>query len=173
MVKIVFGNTAFRRYIPSEDPNEQGSWTNTRINMALYDIQMCGFVNYSKSEIFRNADFIREAILDLMTNDSEFQKSILLETSNKEVMKKRFKIWLETLEKIIGNSEYDKRTFSYEVKKELFDQNPVCAISKQRILAIEDAEVDHILPYSKGGETKINNAQLVLRYFNRAKGNRV
>jgi 5-methylcytosine-specific restriction endonuclease McrA len=39
-------------------------------------------------------------------------------------------------------------------------------------LAIEDAEVDHILPYSKGGKTEIENAQLVLRFFNRAKGNR-
>ncbi len=173
MVKIVFGNTAFRRYIPSEDSNEQGKWTNTRINMALYDIQMCGFVNYSKNEVFRNADFIRESMLDLMTNNSEFQKSILIETSNKEVMKKRFKIWLETLENIIGNSEYENRAFSYEIKKELFDKNPTCAISKQRILAIEDSEVDHIIPYSKGGETRIENAQLVLRYFNRAKGNKL
>ena len=34
---------------------------------------------------------------------------------------------------------------------------------------IEDCEVDHILPYSKGGKTTIENAQIVLRYFNRAK----
>jgi len=39
------------------------------------------------------------------------------------------------------------------------------------LLAIEDAEVDHINPYSKGGKTTIDNAQLVLRYFNRAKSN--
>lgn len=173
MVKVVFGNTAFRKYTPSDDTIEQGGWTATRINMALYDIQLCGFVNYTKNEVLRNADFIREAVLNLMSNDIEFQNSISLDTSTKEVMKKRFKIWLETLEKIIGDNGYKNRMFSYGVKKELFMKNPVCAISQQQILAIEDSEIDHIIPYSKGGETKIENAQLVLRYFNRAKNNRL
>ena len=37
----------------------------------------------------------------------------------------------------------------------------------------EAAEVDHILPYSKGGKTTIDNAQLALRYFNRTKNNKI
>jgi hypothetical protein len=171
LVKVVFGETAFRRYIPSNSEKEQGNWTTTRINMALFDIQMCGFVNYSKNEILRNADYIREAMLELMTNNQDFIDSILLQTSNKEVLKKRFKIWLEKLDEIVGSSGYEQRTYSFQVKKELFDKNPTCAISGQRILAIEDSEVDHILPFSKGGKTEIENAQLVLRYFNRAKNN--
>ena len=171
LVKIVFGETAFRRYIPSDKEREQGNWTTTRINMALYDIQMCGFVNYSKNEVLRNADFIREAMIELMINNREFIDSILIQTSNKEVLKKRFKIWFEKLDEIIGNNGYEQRTFSYQTKKELFDKNPVCAISGQRILAIEDSEVDHIVPFSKGGKTEMDNAQLVLRYFNRAKNN--
>ena len=139
--------------------------------MALFDIQMCGFVNYSKNEILRNADYIREAMLDLMINNEDFIDSILIQTSSKEVMKKRFKIWLDKLDEIIGNNGYEKRTFTYQVKKELFDSKPVCSISGQRILAIEDSEVDHIIPFSKGGKTEKENAQLVLRYFNRAKNN--
>jgi hypothetical protein len=169
LVKIVFGETAFRRYIPSDKDRKQGNWTTTRINMALYDIQLCGFVHYSKNEILRNADYIREAMIELMINNRDFIDSILIQTSNKDVLKKRFKIWLEKLEEIIGNNGYEQRTFSYEVKKQLFDNNPFCAISKQRILAIEDSEVDHIIPFSKGGKTEMDNAQLVLRYFNRAK----
>ena len=171
LVKVVFGETAFRRYIPSDKEREQGNWTTTRINMALYDIQMCGFVNYSKNEVLRNADFIREAMIELMINNREFIDSILIQTSNKEVLKKRFKIWFEKLDEIIGNNGYEQRTFSYQTKKELFEKNPVCAISGQRILAIEDSEVDHIVPFSKGGKTEMDNAQLVLRYFNRAKNN--
>jgi len=170
LVKVVFGDTAFRRYIPSNN-EEQGYWTTTRINMALFDIQMCGFVNYSKNEILRNADYIREAMLELMTNNQSFIDSILLQTSDKDVLKKRFKIWLEKLDEIVGNNGYEQRTYSYQVKQELFDKNPICAISGQRILAIEDSEVDHIVPFSKGGKTEIENAQLVLRYFNRAKNN--
>ncbi|RZJ40948.1 MAG: HNH endonuclease, partial [Chryseobacterium sp.] len=102
----------------------------------------------------------------------EFIDSILIQTSNREVLKKRFKIWLNKLDEIVGNNGYQQRTFSYQIKKELFDKKPVCAISNQRILSIEDSEVDHILPFSKGGKTEIENAQLVLRYFNRAKNNK-
>lgn len=172
LVKVVFGDKAFRRYIPAENENTSGNWTSTRINMALYDIQICGFVNHSKNEVLRNADFIREAMIDLMINSQDFINSIEIQTSDKEVLKRRFKIWLEKLDDIIGDNGYEKRIFPYQIKKELFDKNPVCAISNQQILAIEDAEVDHIIPFSKGGETKIENAQLVLRYFNRAKSNK-
>lgn len=172
LVKVVFGETAFRRYIPAESENSVGNWTTTRINMALFDIQMCCFANYSKNEILRNADFIREAMLELMTSNEEFISSILIQTSSREILKKRFKIWLNKLDEIIGNNTYQQRTFSYQIKKELFDKSPFCAISGQRILSIEDSEVDHIIPFSKGGKTEIGNAQLVLRYFNRAKNNR-
>jgi len=172
LVKIVFGETAFRRYLPSSNENEKGSWTTTRINMALYDIQMYCFKDYSKNDVLRNADFIREAMIDLMNNNQEFIDSILIQTSDREILKKRFKIWSEKLEEIITDKNYEKRVFPYSVKKELFEKNPICAISGQRILAIEDSEVDHIIPYSKGGKTEIENAQLVLRYFNRAKSNK-
>jgi hypothetical protein len=173
LVKVVFGETAFRRYINPTKENEVGNWTTTRINMALFDIQMCCFANYTKNDILRNSDFIREAMLELMTTNQEFIDSILITTSNKETLKTRFKIWFDKLDEIVGNKGYQQRNFSYAIKKELFDKNPVCAISGQRILSIEDSEVDHILPYSKGGKTEIENAQLVLRYFNRAKNNRI
>lgn len=172
MVKVVFGENAFRRYVPGDTENDSGKWIATRINMALYDIQMCGFANYSKNEVLRNADFIREAMLDLMINNIEFIESILIQTSDKTVLKNRFKIWFNKLDEIIGNNEYEKRTFTYQIKKKLFEENPTCAISGQQILAIEDSEVDHIIPYSKGGKTELKNAQLVLRYFNRQKNNR-
>ena len=117
--------------------------------MALFDIQMCCFANYSKNEILRNADFIREAMIELMTTNRDFIDSILIQTSNKEVLKKRFKIWLNKLDEIIGTNNYQQRIFPYAIKKELFDKNPICALSGQRILSIEDAEVDHIIPFSR------------------------
>ena len=172
LVKTVFGETSFRRYLPGSESKPKGSWAATRINMALFDVQMCGFANYSKNDVLRNADYIREAMIDLMINNNTFIDSILIQTSSKEILKTRFKIWLDKLDEIIGSGDYQQRTFPYEIKKKLFDADPVCAISKQRILAIEDAEVDHIIPYSKGGTTTMDNAQLVLRYFNRAKNNK-
>jgi hypothetical protein len=172
LVKLVFGNMAFRRYMPGGE-GSPGKWGETQINMALYDVQMVGFVNYSKNDVLANADYIREGLLDLMINNQNFKEQIIWQTSDTDVLKKRFKTYMEMLDNIIGNPQYAQRTFPFSVKEQLFNSNPYCAISGQKILAIEDAEVDHIIPFSKQGKTEISNAQLVLRYFNRAKGNKI
>lgn len=169
LVKTIFGKNAFKRYqLDTKGNGEYGK----NLNMSLFDIQMCGFANYLKNDILRNADAIREAMINLMTSNIEFIESIEKSTSDKKVLQKRFKIWLDKLDEILGDATYQQRNFSYEIKKKLFEEKPICAISGQQILAIEDAEVDHITPFSKGGTTELKNAQLVLRYFNREKGNK-
>jgi hypothetical protein len=168
LVKVVFGTNAFRRYIPGFN-EEGGKWASTQINMSLFDLQMVGFVNFSKNEVLSKADGIREELLNLMATDIEFQNLIGFKTSDTDNVKKRFKMYMDMLERVIGDKMYSERNFSFSVKEELFNTNPYCAISGQKILAIEDSEVDHIIPYSKGGKTEKSNAQLVLRYFNRAK----
>jgi len=168
LVKVVYGDKAFRRYIPSSG-EEPGYWAISQINMALFDLQMVGFANYSKNQVLSRADAIREELLNLMTSDLSFQNLIGFKTSNTENVKKRFKVYMNMLERVIDDETYNQRNFSYLVKEELFHEKPYCAISGQRILVIEDAEVDHIIPYAKGGQTQKQNAQLVLRYFNRSK----
>jgi len=168
LAKVVFGKTAFRRYLPGNG-TEPGKWTTNQVNMALFDLQMVGFVNYTKNEVLSNADAIREGLLDLMITNTEFQTLIGFKTSDTDNVKRRFRIYMELLESIIGDKSSQQRTFSYALKEELFRESPVCALSGQRILAIEDAEVDHIIPFAKGGKTEKENAQLVLRYFNRQK----
>jgi len=146
LVKIVFGDTAFRRYMPSLNEGEPGNWAAGQINMGLLNLMIC---------------------------DRTFQEMITLSTSDTEYLRKRFRIYMDMLERVIGDSHYNQRNFPFAIKQELYDENPYCAISKQKILAIEDAEVDHIYPYSKGGLTERANAQLVLRYFNRAKKDKI
>jgi hypothetical protein len=171
LVKTVFGDKAFKRYIIGNE-SEPGKWTK-QLNMALFDLQMVGFVNYSKNEVLSKADLIREGLLELMIEDSKFQEVIGFKTSDTDNVRKRFKMYMDMMEKVIGDKAYQQRTFPFSIKEELFKVNPYCAISNQKILAIEDAEVDHIVPYSKGGKTEKENAQLVLRYFNRAKKDKV
>jgi 5-methylcytosine-specific restriction endonuclease McrA len=48
----------------------------------------------------------------------------------------------------------------YIVKKQLFEKDSTCKLCQQQIQTIDDAEVDHIIPYSEGGKTEISNAQL-------------
>lgn len=171
LVSVVFGDKAFRRFIPGGSNNFNGNWAVSRINMALFDIQMCGFANYTKSQIIPNGDELREALLKLMTEDDDFINSILLQTSGKEQMTIRFKAWIKTIEDIVGPKSIERRAFSYVEKKDLFDRNPTCRICNQQILMIDDAEVDHVTPFSKGGKTSQDNAQITHRYCNRSKSN--
>jgi len=53
---------------------------------------------------------------------------------------------------------------------------PYCAIghdaNRQRIWKLEDMDADHVTAWSKGGETSIENCQMLCKTHNRAKGNR-
>lgn len=167
----VFGENAFRRLIPGNTKDPNGSWTTTRINMALFDIQMCGFTQYSKNQIIPKADAIREAMLNLMTSNDDFIDAILIETSAKQKLQTRFEIWFKALKDIIEH-DVSPRVFDFKTKQLLFVQDPTCKICQQQILQIDDAEVDHINPYSKGGKTILENAQIAHRYCNRNKSNR-
>jgi hypothetical protein len=84
LVKLVFGEKAFRRFVSGTEEQIDGNWVSSRINMALFDIQMCCFVNYSKNQIVGNADLIKESLLKLMSCDQDFIDSILLQTSGRE-----------------------------------------------------------------------------------------
>lgn len=168
MVDLVFGDKAFRKYVRSKDGKE-GYWSQSQLSMALFDMQMVGFRNFTKAQILSKKDQIFEGVVDLMSNNTEFEELILIRTSNTDNVKRRFRIYMDLLENIIESPT--DRFYPFSIKERLFNSNPTCAISGQRILKIEDCEVDHILPYSMGGKTTIENAQIVLRYFNRAKKN--
>ena len=87
----------------------------------------------------------------------------------KEKVEKRFRIWLDTLEKIVGLPTTERRGFSTHYKKQLWESNPYCAICGQEIKILNDVEVDHIEMYIFGGKTLPSNARLVHRYCNRAR----
>lgn len=172
LTRIVFGTNAFRRFLLGDQGNHNGKWVTTRVNMAIFDVQMGGFINYTKNQIVPKANDIREKFLDLMTNNSEFMNTVENKTNDTIVLKRRFEIWLKELEKIIGNAPADQRAFKFSDKKALFDKDPTCKICSQQILLIEDSEVDHIDPFSKGGKTELSNAQLTHRYCNRSKSDK-
>ena len=131
------------------------------------------FKLYEKSQIMPNADKIREELLYLMTEDMDFINAIAgAGTESKDNMTIKFERWIGGLGIIMKNTQVEPRSFSFEIKKDLYDKNPICAIPEcgQQIMTIHDAEVDHIEHYWRGGKTIPENARLVHRYCNRKRG---
>jgi len=76
---------------------------------------------------------------------------------------------MQLVEDILSNCEKQPRCFSNKMKRELFEKNPICAICGNGIHHIDDAAVDHIEQYWRGGKTDPENARLTHRYCNSAR----
>lgn len=70
-----------------------------------------------------------------------------------------------------------QRKFSKEIKDQLYAKSPRCAhIDPNGKRCTETSysklEVDHIIPWANGGQTTLDNAQLLCKHHNASKGNR-
>jgi len=166
IVKSLLGKKAFKRYIRGTSNNPNGHWEPKRFNASLYDILMVSFAEANKHAVFANLDAIHEALIYLMTEDQAFIDSIEKSTSSLPAVKTRFDKWRLTLEGTIGIRHKEPRCFSHELKQQMFRDNPTCAICGQRIRTMDDAALDHIKQYWRGGKTIPDNARLVHRYCN-------
>lgn len=119
--------------------------------------------------------------------DIQKVKARALELHDDPSIKKRAGIY----EYILGGEKdtqlLNVRIFDEKIKKEVYkkqtekakQQNksncPLCAVAenknKTKIWPLEDMEADHITAWSKGGETKIENCEMLCKNHNRAKGN--
>jgi hypothetical protein len=169
LTKSVFGKGAFRRFVVE---SADGHWER-KFNKGLYDVIMYGFTQFEKSQVIPLSDSIREELLWQMTSNTRFIDAISGSgTDRKEKISLKFDTWLGALREIIGYSGPEARGFSAALKERLWKQDPTCAYEKcgQRIRDVDDAEVDHIDFYWRGGRTIPENARLVHRYCNRARG---
>lgn len=170
--KYVFGDKAFRRFVAGGERDPNGQWETRKINKALFDIVMFGFTKYSKPQIISRSDAIREELIHLMSDDREFIDSIRISTGNVSAIMIRFKKWLDALEKIIGYYTKEPRAFSLSLKEQLYKQDQTCKKCGQRIQVLDDAAVDHIEHYWRGGATIPSNARLLHRFCNQSRGGR-
>jgi Protein of unknown function DUF262/HNH endonuclease len=170
IVRSVFGEHAFKRFNRGNSKSDpRGNWEPSKFNAALYDILMYSFAKADKSRVFQRLDAIREALIDLMIEDNEFIASIEKGTSGLRQVITRFDKWRSALQSVIGVYHKEPRCFSRQLKEELFERNPTCAICGQSITEIDDSAVDHIKQYWKGGQTIPENARLTHRYCNWAR----
>ena len=166
IIKSLLGENAFKRYYKGNDRNQNGYWEKSRFNTSLFDVLMDSFARADKSTVFGNLDAIREAFISLMTDDLEFIDAIEIGTSEERKVVRRFDKWRNTLQTVLGETYKQQRCFSFNLKQQLFNENPTCAICENQIALIDDAAVDHIEQYWLGGKTIPENARLTHRYCN-------
>lgn len=171
MAYAVFGANAFRRYNPGTEA-QRGHWETKKLNMGLWDTVLYTFSFYEKAQVIPVADRIREEFLDLMTNDERFVDYITSTGDKPDRVQYRAEVWKERMNAVVGNPHREPRSFSRQLKEELFRNDPTCQICGQRIHDVDDAEVDHIEHYWRGGKTIPENARLTHRYCNRVRGGR-
>lgn len=169
IIKSLFDKNSFKRFYIGNDKNPNGYWEPKKFNASLYDILMWFFSREDKNKVYHNLDSIREALIHLMSNDTDFIDSIERSTSSVQAVRIRFDKCRMALEAIIGIAQKENRCFSLKIKQELFNKDQTCNICGQRIHNIDDCAIDHIEQYCMGGTTTLENARLTHRYCNWAR----
>jgi len=154
----MLSKNAFKRYWKGTDKRPDGYWEPKQFNASLYDVLMYTFAREDKNTVFQNLDSIRESLICLMTENQEFVDAIELSTSSLQAVTKRFDLWRQQLQGVLGIGRREPRLFSYQLKKSLFDHNNVCAI------AVRGSKNWMILP-----STMLFNIGLVARQFQRTR----
>lgn len=166
IIKSLLDNNAFKRFHKGNENEPNGYWEKKQFNASLYDILMDSFARLDKNTVYQNLDSIREAYIELLTNDQDFIDSIELSTSSSQAVQTRFKKWNQAIDNIFDVTKKEQRCFSFKLKQYLFRSSSICTICNQRIINIDDASVDHIEQYWIGGKTIPENARLTHKYCN-------
>lgn len=163
MVYSILGDKAFHKKVNVRDSIVRYSFSGS-----LFMTITSFFSDFEKNQVFNNADSIRKAFERLMTEDEEFISTLTSQTTAPSTLRKRFMLLERDLLPLIEYKE--DRFFSKDVKEYLFIADNTCKICNNKILNIDDAHVDHIIPFSQGGKTVFENAQLAHKYCNIIKG---
>ena len=167
IVKQVLGVEAFCAY-----DREQGKMLTKKFSGSIYDSIVVAFSRFSKHDLMAHSNQIREAIFKLKKEDDEYQANTYAATGSRKRVIGRIEQVVRVINGIIKPfTETASRCFSHEIKQKLYKEGMTCSYCGNIILSIDDAEVDHIIPFSEGGATDISNAQLLHRHCNRVKNN--
>lgn len=169
LVKHIWGERAFNIYSINAE-TKRGEYSK-QFNQGLFQILMYWFTPYEAQHVIPFADLIREELLHLQVHNDGF-KSILTGsgTNSSSNVRKKFDIWGTTIKGILEYPSNEPRAFSSKLKRSLWEADRTCQICKQEVVTPEDAEVDHITCYWRGGKTIPANARLTHRFCNRSRG---
>lgn len=162
----LFYNDAFYAY------DRQNKCSMKKISGSVYDLIIIAFSMFDSHSLIKNADVIRKTIIDIKANNEKYSDYTYAATGSKDRVIGRIMIIYNAIKDILGkngDTTLVVRCFSDNNKQMLWYEHYICPYFGQEILAYDDAEVDHIFAYSKGGDTALENAQLLHRHCNRGK----
>jgi hypothetical protein len=161
----VFGDNGFR--LRQRDRRGQGECTQ-RVNAAIFQVVAVSFTKYDSGQLTRAADAILEEYLDLLATDPAWIDAVTKSTGDGDRIGYAFETWFDRLKEVLSGFDKSdrKRSFSRELKEELFQQSSACALCGQDIKLLNDAAMDHDVHYWRGGKTVPDNARLVHRLCN-------
>ena len=170
IVKQVFGDTAFCVYDRSKKDFVR------KFSGPVYDSIIIACSYFDNHDLMVNSDEIRSQVLEVRKNNADYQDFTYAATGSKNRVIGRINMIYNIIANIIGKpADGDiKRIFTTDEKEDLWNSSEkhICSYCGQEILDISDAEVDHINPYTNGGETELSNAQLLHRHCNREKSSK-
>lgn len=165
IIKQILGATAFFAV------NRDDGRVIEKFSGSVYDSIIIPFSFFNNHDLMTHADEIRKSIEDLKISNAQYREDTYVATGSRKRVIGRIMTVYNLLTKITGSYGNDdgNRVFSDRIKEELFYPGYICPWCNNEILSIDDAEVDHITAFSRGGKTDISNAQLLHRHCNREK----
>ena len=167
IVKQVLWNSAFSAY-------DRKKWMITKkFSWSVYDSIIIAFSNFNAHDLIIHADEIKKKIDQMKKHDLQYQDYTYAATWSKDRVLWRVMMVYNAIKEIVWkNADCGNiRNYSQDVKEQLRHDWYICSYCNQTIQNIDDAEVDHIKPYSLWWTTTIDNAQLLHRRCNREKSN--
>lgn len=147
-----------------------------KFSATFYDSIMIAFSKFDRNQLISKSDAIRAAIDDKKLHDDQYHDACYAATGSTDRVIRRILSIFNVISSILGDSgtEKETRTFDPSLKLPLAEkQGYICPLCKNKIVDIDECEIDHIIPYSLGGKTTFENAQLVHKICNRHKSNNI
>lgn len=171
LIKHIWGDMAFNIY--SIDEKTKKLTCTKKFNQGLFQILTYWFIPYETNQVIPHADLIKEELINLQIHNETFRNTLTGSgTNSPDKTKLKFDMWGHTIKGILNYPKNEPRAFSYSLKEQLWKEDNTCQICLQKISSIDDAEIDHIICYWKGGKTIPENARLTHRFCNRSRGGR-
>ena len=166
----VFGENSARLYNTGTEvrPAVEGKW-EPKFSISALDIQASALVGQHPGKVQAAAEQIRELYVFHLLTQPQVRMAISRQPAGTAATKLRWTGFKTQVQTILDGTNVEPRFYTYEFRRQLFQTDPSCKLCGNQIHVFEDSTVDHKHPYSRGGRTVPENAQLAHRSCNARK----